>query len=216
MNNSNISSYAFNCFLKARSGNKSKQKEIILILEKDTEIIRYQYLKKAKLNKLSLLDLKDLVLDALFFVFKEDSYKKIDPDTFLNYFRMIYILTIKTKLNKQRSYFKEVSFSDFNNYLDDTHFINKENRLDINSYFEDNEMKKDYVDRLFEGSDILNYVIHSNRFNLTKNEKTVFILYVYGNSIKEIANLLSINGSTVYTHFYNARKKIKVILEQIN
>lgn len=190
---------AFSLYLKAKDGDKQKQTELLKLLIIETKTIRYQYLNRAKKVGLSLEDLEDDVVHALYILFA----KKLDvikENTFLSFFKYIYLRTIQQNIrNKFRK--REITLTDYLSIKDDPFF--QTDRLII---FADSEEKEQTH---FIENEMTHKFVYENACDLSRDEQDVMILFINGYNLFEQAKRLKIPNSTIYNRFNSGLKKIR-------
>lgn len=194
---------AYNVFVTALRGNKGKEKDLINILKEETNSIRYQYISRAKKVGLQPLDLEDMVIQAVFVLFAKGSSSKIKEDSFLNFFRYIYLKVLQQEIRKEYRR-KDISFSDYLRLREDPFF-----RITDLEFHDDTAQASKY----FLEDDICQSIVYENKCGLSDDERHLLVLYLNGYSIYEQAEESKTPPTTAYNRFKNAIEKVRCFLK---
>ena len=208
----NKNHYAYELLLYAKNNDRQKQKELLNLLIDESLSIRYQYLSRAKNCGMSLIDLKDLVTNSLFVIFAKN-IKEIDKETFLNFFRYIYMRNIQQEL-RQRYKTKSINITDY-----EVRSSNYGNHSSKSLVFSSNESFSNNIFKNYDSvlnDEICQKLIYDNACNLTKSERNIMISYLKGFNLIEQAKIMNLKPSTMYTHFRNSIQKLRNFIDVLN
>jgi RNA polymerase sigma factor (sigma-70 family) len=191
-----------NLFVLAKAGDIKAQRKLLNRLELESLPLRYQYLKSARKLGLSSNDLRELVIEAMFSLFRRDA--PFDDQNLLNLFRYLYMRSIQQEMRSLRSK-REVSFTDYaKDYaIKDFEFsFSSPNRV---------EEKEDF----FSVEEFKEKVVKDPKVGLSKKESAIISYFLRGYRIKEIAKAHRLKQATVYAHYRNAVLKLKKFYREI-
>ena len=153
-------------------------------------IFKYDYL-------LSDDDVRSLCFKTFDLFMKNLKIKKIyDYD---NYFKYLYIQTIKEELRKLNRIKYRLSRESIN--------IHEKVNIEDSIYFSSTSNCFDNMN-----DEIVNYILESEESNLNQREKQILSLYVNGYNIREISKLLKLAYSVCFRNFESVLNKSKIFL----
>ncbi len=190
---------AFDIFKLAKKGDKQKEVDLLIILHNETKTIRYQYLSRAKKLGLSILDLENYVIHALFILFKKE-YDEIDPDTFVSFFKYIYLRVIQQEL-RSRYRKKELAISDISE-------LNEDPFYNINHASFETRATDDDKPNVIK-NEICKELLDKNVCKLNHKEKKIIYLFTIGYNLFEQSKQLKVPNSTLYNRYKSGVDKIR-------
>lgn len=181
-------------FKEAKKGSLKDQKLLYTYAERITIPITLKYASILRNSAINYTDLRNLVTTTFYIVLTEANRDVIN---FSNYFKYLYINTVKYEIRKQFNGERQL-----HNYaMKGSALIEDDNLVSAN----ENSQKE--IKKSIESSEIVDQVVSDNRSFLTKREKEILIYYVNGFDIKSIAEKEQINYYTVYKHLQNSLRK---------
>ena len=194
---------AYDTFIKAKIGNKLEEIKLLKIFNTETRTIRFQYLSRARKLGLSILDLENYVVHALFILLYKE-FNHINPNTFISFFKYIYLRVVQQEL-RTRFRKKELMITDLSNLPEDPFFnLGSSNKV-IKELSENHTIIENEICETF---------LIDNVCKLNHKEKKILSLYTIGFNLFEQSKFIKVPNSTLYNRFRSGLSKIRTFIDK--
>ncbi len=190
-------------FVDSKKGDINSQKIILSLMKEYCHPLVLVFYPNVKKLGIDYSDLEELILEALFNIYKNVDSKDIYD--FKNLAKFYYLKAVQNEIRYRTRNSRNV----YSNMLS---FDNPEQNVELMLARESNYNRDDLRDVVGD-DEIYKDTIIENNAKLTIKERAVIILFLNDITVKEISQKYKLTYQTVYKHIRNALKKIKSYIE---